>query len=147
MALLAEATLATTLLNIIAIVALVGVGARLLWSAHVDRTPRLVAKREARIKPYVSPYATPLPAQPVAARLAAGSELQKLTRVLDHARAQVQSVQSATSAAARHIDGAEIALNRLLAEIAGVMPQAIQPTIVPRRALSVAAAERSALAA
>jgi hypothetical protein len=135
MALLAEATLATTLLNIIAIVALVGVGARLLWSAHVDRTPRLVAKREARIKPYVSPYATPLPAQPVAAR------------VLDHARAQVQSVQSATSAAARHIDGAEIALNRLLAEIAGVMPQAIQPTIVPRRALSVAAAERSALAA
>jgi hypothetical protein len=143
MALLAEATVATIALNVFAVLALALVGVRLLWSAHVDRTPRLAAKREARLKPYVSPYSKPLPAQPVAARLAPGTELQKLTTVLDQARTQVQSVHAATSAAARQIDGAEMALNRLLQEIAGVMPQAIQPTIVPRRALSVAAAERA----
>jgi hypothetical protein len=147
MALLAEATVATTALNVLAIVALTLAGARLLWSAHVDRTPRLAARRDARIKPYVSPYAKPLPQQAVAPRLAPGAELQKLTIVLDRARTQIQAVNSATSAAARQIDGAEMALNRLLADIAGVMPQAIQPTIVPRRPLSVAAAERSALAA
>lgn len=143
MALWIEATVGSPALNILAIVALVLAGARLLWSAHVDRTPRLAAKREARIKPYVSPYAKSLPPQPVAARLAAGSELKKLTTVLDQARTQVLSVHAATSAAARQIDGAEMALNRLLQEIAGVMPQAIQPTIVPRRALSIAAAERA----
>jgi hypothetical protein len=147
MALLAASPVFVLLLKTLALLACAVVGVRLLWSAHVDRTPRLAARREAKAKPYVSPYSKPLPAQPVATRLAPGSELQKLSTVLDHARGQLQNVHTATAAAARQIDGAEVALSRLLQDIAGVMPQAIATTIVPRRALSLAATDRAALAA
>jgi hypothetical protein len=128
----------------LALLVLAGVAVCLLRSAHVDRTPRLAAQRAAKAKPFVSPAVKRSPPPPLAARLSPGAELQKLTSVLERARTQVQTVHSVTAAAARQIDGAEVALNRLLQDISSVMPNVIKPTIVPRRALSLAATERAA---
>lgn len=38
--------------------------------------------------------------------------------------------------AGRQIDGAEVAFNRLIQEIGGVMPAVIAATVVPRRSLA-----------
>lgn len=70
---------------------------------------------------------------PTVARLGPGSELKRLTSVMDGARVRLDTITASQRAAMRHLDAAEIALNRLLSEIADVMPAAIAPTIVPRR--------------
>jgi hypothetical protein len=147
MALLAEANALALLLKILTIAALVVAGIRYLWQAHVDRSPRLAAARAARIPAYVSPYAKSLPQQPVTARLTPGKELQRLTSVLDLAQTRVQAINRAQVAAARQIDSAEVALNRLLSEIAGVMPTVMKTPMVPRRTISTEIEMRQAMAA
>ncbi len=144
---LAEANALILLLKIILAAALFLAGLRYLWLAHVERTPRLAAAKAARVPVYVSPYAKSLPQQPISARLSPGVELQRLTSVLDSAKARVQTINAAQVAAARQIDSAEMALNRLLAEISSIMPTAIAPTIVPRRALGLEIQTQQALAA
>lgn len=119
----------------------------LLRSAHLDRQPASAARRAARRSAYVSPFARPLPPQPAAPRLQAGRERDRLASVLDQASHRVEAVHASTVTAAREIDGAEIALNRLLVEISGVMPSVIAPTIVPRRQLSASISARHAAAA
>jgi hypothetical protein len=147
MTLLADTHALSLLFKIVAAATLLVVGLRCLWLAHVERSPGLAAARLARTPGYVSPFAKALPQQPVAARLKPGSELRRITAVLEGATSRVQAINAAQVAAARQIDSAEVALQRLLAEITSVMPSAIVPVIVPRRPLTVVSMTRHALAA
>jgi hypothetical protein len=138
MAILADAPLLTAIAKAIFCLVAFAASGSLLWSAHVDHDPRLAAARAAKRPAYVSPHAASLPVQPVAPRLAAGSEIHRLAAVLESARDRVQGIRDASAAAARQIDGAEFALNRLIADVSAVMPAVIAPTVIPRRVLSIA---------
>jgi hypothetical protein len=139
MAFLADAPLLTVIAKAILCLAAFAASGALFWSAHVDRDPVLAAEREAKRPAYVSPHAAPLPPQPVTPRLAPGAEINRLGAVLDQARDRVQAIRDASAAASRQIDGAEFALNRLISEVAKVMPAVIAPTVIPRRELTIPA--------
>ena len=66
-------------------------------------------------------------------RLAPTAQLQRLGRVIDTACGHARAASDIQAAASVQIDAAEIALNRLLAEIVGVMPVAITPVVAPPR--------------
>jgi hypothetical protein len=84
------------------------------------------------------------PIQPLAPRLRPGAELGRLASVIDAAQSHVQTVNANQVAAAVQIDAAEHALNRLIGEIAEIMPSVMKPTMVPRRAFDVDAVETPA---
>jgi hypothetical protein len=139
MAFLADAPLLTVIAKAILCLVAFAASGLLFWSSHVDRDPVLAAEREAKRPAYVSPHAAPLPAQPSAPRLGPGAEINRLAAVLDQARDRVQTIRDASAAASRQIDGAEFALNRLISEVAKVMPAVIAPTVIPRRELTITA--------
>lgn len=131
--------------KVLAVAGLVVAGIVLLLQAYIARRPaktvgrQTVRRSRARRAPDVVLAAAP--------RLGPGTELQRLASVMDGARVRLETITTSQRAAARHLDSAEIALNRLLSEIVGVMPAAISPTIVPRRSALVGLPSRSALAA
>lgn len=110
-------------------------GVVLLWQAAGERRPAMRhthGARRLRPVPASSTRAAP-PATPSTPRLATGAELQRLLGVMEVATSRVTTINARQTAAARHLDSAEMSLNRLLGEIADVMPRTIGPTIVPRR--------------
>lgn len=131
--------------KLVAAASLFVAGVVLLVQATLARRPaRVVA---GRVIPRRHHRAAPTTVQPPAPRLGPGTELRRLASVMDAARTHLDTITSSQRAAARHLDSAEIALNRLLSEIIDVMPPAIAPTIVPRRIASQVLSAKSALAA
>jgi hypothetical protein len=92
-------------------VALMAAGGAAIWSALWP---------EAGFQVTAPAGARPLP--PLAPRLEPGSEMRMLTVVIERSRTQLQSIQTTTLLANRQIDVAELALLRLLQEVASVMP-------------------------
>ena len=120
----------------------------LLQAALARRPARRVSARASGDRK--STGITRRPSTTVAApspRLGPGSELRRLADIMDGARSRLDTVTTTQRAAARHLDSAEIALNRLLAEIADIMPPAIAPTVIPRRAAVTSIRAGSAIAA
>lgn len=95
-------------------------GIFLLVQAQRAREPaivvngRVVAKGLQRMAPIVVTQPPP--------RLAPGAELGRLADIIKTARRQVDTITACQRSAARHLDSAEVALNRLLSEIVSVMP-------------------------
>jgi hypothetical protein len=81
------------------------------------------------------PAATRLSSRDIRTRNHAASYGQ-IVRYIETAGDRVQNIHSASRSAARHIDNAEVALNRLLADVATIMPNRFAPTVTPRRSLS-----------
>jgi hypothetical protein len=54
--------------------------------------------------------------------LTSAAEFGRLTQVMDHGKRCVQAIAQAHTDAQRHLDSAEVALDRLMAEIRQVMP-------------------------
>lgn len=77
----------------------------------------------------------------VANKHAPAFEFDRIVRYIERTGMRVLEVQTATRAAATHIDGAEMALNRLIAEVSAVLPEPWAPTVQPRRSLQPQAAE------
>ena len=113
-------------------------GCALLWQSRFHSGHRAATTKRGVKWPRRQPTAQlKRPQQPLAIRLLPGAELGRLSAVIDAARTRVQVINSSQVSAAVQIDAAEIALNRLLAEIGGIMPAVIKPTMVPRRAFDV----------
>lgn len=132
--------------KLVAVAGLFTTGVVLLVQAYLKRRPsrsmaphRTIASRPSRRSPVTIVASAP--------RLGPGSELKRLASVLDGARVRLDTITTSQRAAARHLDSAEMSLNRLLSEIADIMPAAIAPTIVPRRGVAVDSAAKTALAA
>ena len=119
------------------VLALLGAGIRLLSQAKRARMPapvvngRIVAKGLMRIAPIVM-----VPPPP---RLSAGAELGRLADVMQTARTRVDTITACQRSAARHLDSAEVALNRLLDDIASIMPPTIASSVKQPRSMALAA--------
>jgi hypothetical protein len=133
----ADIALLPILLKVCLLLALLATGTRLLWQARRARMPatvvngRVVAKGLTRIAPLVV-----VPPPP---RLGTGSELGRLADVMQTARNRIDTITTCQRTAARHLDSAEVALNRLLADISSIMPPTITPSVQPRRSMALAA--------
>ena len=72
---------------------------------------------------------------PVVAQLAPGDQLSRLAAVMSAANGHVDAIHSTQTSASIHIDAAEHALNRLIGEVAHLMPMNVRPSIHIRREL------------
>lgn len=132
----------------IAIAALCGLtGVALLW--HDRRQGTAVARPVALERKLMRVAA----ARPSAS---GRSDVQQMTsdHAYDRLRARIseaseraQRMNSCQQGASRQLDTAEVALRRLIDEISGVMPAGLPSTLIPRRAVPVAAPKIRTLAA
>jgi hypothetical protein len=113
------------------VLALLASGIRLLVQSKRARRPatvvngRVVAKGLQRMVPIVRTQPQP--------RLVPGAELGRLADVIQTARVRIDTITTCQRSAARHLDSAEVALNRLLADIVGVMPKANTSVVLVRQ--------------
>ena len=66
-------------------------------------------------------------------RLDTKAQLAKLSAIIDRAVGHSRAASEIQAAASIQIDAAEMALNRLLVEISGVMHLGVRPSVTPRR--------------
>jgi hypothetical protein len=126
--------LAAVLLGLTCVV--VGGLAAMLWACHAKRDRCLISTAAAS-----APVARPPASHPRASSGGRAPEpvasYGRIVRYIEAAADRVQDIHSASRAAARQIDSAEVALNRLLADVATVMPNRFSPTVTPRRSLAL----------
>lgn len=108
--------------KVVLLVALIAAGGSTLWSAL---WPEANFKAVTPTKPRTAPQARVSRCPALPSRLGPGGEMLRLDVVFEQARTQFQSVQTSTILARRQIDVAELALLRLVQEVAAVMPAAM----------------------
>jgi hypothetical protein len=109
--------------------------ARARFLALRARTTSLAALQQRAglpATPTPRPGPAPLPAylEAVPGLLSRGHQFGRLAQVIETGRRHVQAIATAQREAARHLDSADVAIDRLLAEIRLVMP--VAPRAVSR---------------
>ena len=70
-------------------------------------------------------------------RLDTKAQLARLSAIIDRAVGHSRTASEIQAAASIQIDAAEMALNRLLVEISGVMHLGVRPSVTPRREMAM----------
>lgn len=83
--------------------------------------------------------ALPTAAVPLPPRLKSGAELGRLADVMRAGRGHLEAIVTSQHSAARHLDSAEVALSRLMADVLKVMPATAAPGPLRAQAFALAA--------
>lgn len=135
-------------MSILALTAVVVAGVRSAWRGR-SITPKPIRgttralrqpgslRRSVQVEAVLrSKAAISTPSAPSNGRRTIAFEYDRVVGYIERTGEKVHNIHVASRSAARHIDNAEMALNRLLADVAPFMNQRLVPTVVPRRSLT-----------